>query len=96
MQADSLPGEPKGKSKNIRVGRRSLFPGIFPTQESNQGLLQCRWILSQLSHQGALDEVVPAQCATMEGCSRHALGVNNKKREAVGCMRQALGAGALG
>ena len=27
--------------------------GIFPSQGSNPGLLHCRWILSQLSHQGS-------------------------------------------
>ena len=31
----------------------SLLQGIFPTQESNPGLLHCRWILSQLSHQAS-------------------------------------------
>ena len=31
----------------------SLFQRIFPTQESNQGLLHCRWILYQLSYQGS-------------------------------------------
>ena len=30
----------------------SLLQQIFPTQESNWGLLCCRWILYQLSHQG--------------------------------------------
>ena len=29
-----------------------LFQGIFPTQESNQGLLHWKWILYQLSYQG--------------------------------------------
>ena len=50
MQGDSLPAEPQGKPKNAGVGRLSLLQGIFPTQESNQGLLHCRWILYQLSH----------------------------------------------
>ena len=40
-------------SQNTRVGSRSLFQGIFPTQGSNPGLLHCRWILYQLSHQGS-------------------------------------------
>ena len=31
----------------------SLLQGIFPTQGSNPGLLHCRWILYQLSHQGS-------------------------------------------
>ena len=38
--------------QNTRVGSRSLLQGIFPTQESNWGLLHCRQILYQLSHQG--------------------------------------------
>ena len=53
LQADSLPAEPQGKPKNIGVGSLSLLQGIFPTQESNQGLLHCRWILYQLSYQGS-------------------------------------------
>ena len=32
----------------------SLLQGIFPTQESNQGLLHCRQILYQLSYREAL------------------------------------------
>ena len=35
------------------VGRLSLLQGIFPTQGWNPGLLHCRWILYQLSHQGS-------------------------------------------
>ena len=35
------------------MGSLSLLHGIFPTQESNQGLLHCRWILYQLSYQGS-------------------------------------------
>ena len=31
----------------------SLLQGIFPTQESNRGLLHCRWILYQLNYQGS-------------------------------------------
>ena len=49
MQADSLPGKPQEKSKNTAVGSLSLLQGIFATQESNRGLLICRWILYQLS-----------------------------------------------
>ena len=51
MQADSLPDEPQVKSKNTGVGSLSLLQGIFPTQESNWGLLYYRWILYQLSYQ---------------------------------------------
>ena len=39
--------------QNTRVGGRSLLQGIFPTQESNQGLLPCKQILYQLSYQGS-------------------------------------------
>ena len=39
--------------KNIGWGSHSLFQGIFLTQESNPGLLHCRWILYSLSHQGS-------------------------------------------
>ena len=39
--------------KNTGVGSLSLFQWSFPTQESNQGLLHCRWILYQLSYQEA-------------------------------------------
>ena len=35
------------------MGSSCLLQGIFPTQESNQGLLHCRWILYQLSNQGS-------------------------------------------
>ena len=51
LQVDLLPSEPPGKPKNTGVGILSLLQGIFSTQESNQGLLHCRWILYQLSCQ---------------------------------------------
>ena len=44
LQADSLPTELSGKPKNTGVGSLSLLQGIFPTQESNRGLLPCRQI----------------------------------------------------
>ena len=50
---DSLPAEPPGKPKNTGVGSPSLLQVIFLTQESNQRLLHCRWILYQLSFQGS-------------------------------------------
>ena len=53
LQADSLPSEPPGKSKNTGVGSLSLLQGNFPTRESNQGILHCRGILSQLSYPGS-------------------------------------------
>ena len=56
LQADSLPAGPQGKPKNTGVGSLSLLQRIFLTQESNQGLLHCRWILNQLSYQGSLSQ----------------------------------------
>ena len=50
LQVDSLPVESPGKPKNTKVGNLSLLQGIFQTQQSNWGLLQCRWILYQLSY----------------------------------------------
>ena len=53
LQVDSLPAEPQGKPKNTGVGSLSFFQWIFPTQESNRGLLHCKQILYQLSYQGS-------------------------------------------
>ena len=53
LEVDSLPSEPPGKPVNTGVGRLSLLQEILPTQELNQGLLCCRWILYQLSLQGS-------------------------------------------
>ena len=44
---------PNSPGQNTGVGSHSLLQQIFPTQESNQGLLHCRRILYQLSHQGS-------------------------------------------
>ena len=52
LQVDSLLSEPPGKPKNTGKGSLSLLKGIFPTQESNQGLLPCRRISYCPSHQG--------------------------------------------
>ena len=41
------------QARILEVGSCSLLQGIFPTQVSNPGLLHCRWILPQLSHQGS-------------------------------------------
>ena len=54
LRVDSLPAEPQGKPKNTGVGSLSLLQRIFPTQESNRGLLHCRRILYQLSCEGSL------------------------------------------
>ena len=51
----SLPGSSvlrDSPGKNTGVGSLSLLQGNFLTQESNWGLLHCRWTLYQLSYQG--------------------------------------------
>ena len=58
LQADPLLSEAQGKPKNIEVGNLSLLWGIFLTQELNWGLLHCRQILSQLSHQGRPYDII--------------------------------------
>ena len=47
----SVHGDSPGK--NTGVGCHALLQEIFPTQGSNPGLLHCRQILYQLSHQGS-------------------------------------------
>ena len=39
--------------QNTGVGSLSLIQEVFPTQGSNPGLLQCCWILYQLSYKGS-------------------------------------------
>ena len=51
LLTDSLSAESQGKPKNTGVGSLSLLQQIFPTQESNQGILHCRGILYQLSYE---------------------------------------------
>ena len=53
LQVDSLPAEAWGKPRNTGAGSLSLLQRIFLTQESNQGLLHCRWVLYQVSYQGS-------------------------------------------
>ena len=53
----SLHGDSPGK--NTGVGCHALLQGIVPTQESNWGLLHCRWILYQLSYQGSPSQHLP-------------------------------------
>ena len=50
------PWDSPGKS--IGVSCHSLLQGIFPTQGLNPGLVHCRQILYQLSHQGSPDLTV--------------------------------------
>ena len=84
LQAESLPAEPPGKPKNTGMGNLSLLQRIFPTQESNWGLLHCRRILYQLSYQGRPNmttrEVL--KCALLKSCPRDSsyLGLKGKSQ----------------
>ena len=49
LQADSLPADLPGKPNNTGVGSLSILQQVFPTQESNRGLLHGRRI-HQLSY----------------------------------------------
>ena len=52
----SLPSDSPQKPPNTGMGSLCLLQGIFPifpTLETNWGLLHCRWILDQLSHLGS-------------------------------------------
>ena len=51
LQLDCLPAEPQEKPKNTGAGSLSFLQQIFLNQESNWGLLHCKWILYQLSYQ---------------------------------------------
>ena len=48
------------------VGSLSLLQWIFLTQESNRGLLHCRWILYQLSYQGSPTIIRIPNCTKTE------------------------------
>ena len=69
LQVDSLPAEPQWKPKNTGVSSLSLLQQILPTQESNRGLLHCRWILYQLSYWGSRYNLL-ISCATSRGPGR--------------------------
>ena len=72
--------------KNTGVGSHSLLQGIFPTQRSNLGLLNCKHILYHLSHQESpiyIHIYMNRQTEEWKGYSTHQDWQNNKK------MRQA-------
>ena len=76
LQADTLPSKPK----NPGVGSLSLLQGICPTQESNWGLLHCRWILYQLSYQGSPIYPLPlSECGAILFFLGYAIDWNEKQ-----------------
>ena len=55
--------------QNTGVGSLTILQRIFPTQESNQGLLHCRQILYQLSYQGSpVDWLYPPPNSKLSFC----------------------------
>ena len=59
LQLHGLYSPWNSPGQNTGGGSRSHLQGIFPTQESNPGLLHCRQILYQLRYQGSRYEIVP-------------------------------------
>ena len=49
LQPHGLYSPWNSPGQNIGVGSLSHLQRIFPTQESNKGLLHCRWILYDLN-----------------------------------------------
>ena len=57
LQPHGLYSPWNSPGQNTGVGSFSLLQGIFPTQESNPGLLHCGQICYQLTHQGSQDSI---------------------------------------
>ena len=62
LQLHGLYSPWNSPGQNTGVGGLSLLQWIFPTQESNQGLLHCRRILYQLSYQGSPVAALDMSC----------------------------------
>ena len=68
------PWSSPGQNTGLGSLSISLLQGIFPTQELNQVLPHCRWILYQLSHKGSpriLEWVAHPSPAELASFSRH-------------------------
>ena len=66
-------------SQESGVGCHFFLQGIFPTQESNPGLLPCGQILYQLSHEGRSFHALYHYKCKRSHCGRKT-GVNNPPR----------------
>ena len=73
LQPHGLYSPWNSPGQNTGVGSLSLLQGILPTQGLNPGLLHCRQILYQLSHQGSLTmwEADPNSCSYLSGPVPH-------------------------
>ena len=59
LQPHGLYSPWNSPGQNTGVGNLYLLQRIFPTQGSNPGLPNCRWILYQLSHQESHSPLSP-------------------------------------
>ena len=53
LRSHGLYSQQNSPGKNTGMGSFYLLQGIIPIQGMNPGLLHCRWILYQLSHEGS-------------------------------------------
>ena len=80
LQPHGLYSPWNSPGRNYGVGSCFLLQGIFPTQESNLGLLHCRQILYQLSYAAAAAKLLqscltlrnPMDCS-LQGSSVHGI-----------------------
>ena len=75
LQVHGLYSPWNSPGQNTGVGSLSLLQGIFPAQESNQGLLHCRGILYQLREELLVNyikklprKVRHSKCLVSENC----------------------------
>ena len=69
LQPHGLYSPWNSPGQNTGVGSHSLLQGIFSTQGSNPGLLNCRLTLYQLSHQGSPSILEWVACPFSSGSS---------------------------
>ena len=76
--ANQAPSSWDFPGKHPGVGCHSFSRGIFPTQESNLCLLNCRQTLYHLSHQGGLKPTLDLQRETSLGYLRKGFELDQK------------------
>ena len=71
LQPQGLSSPWNSPGQNTGRDSLSLLQWIFLTQELNQGLLHCRWILHQLSYEGNLMMMKNLLIVEHQICTRH-------------------------
>ena len=85
LQSDSLPSKSPGKPKNTGMGSLSLLQGIFPTQESNWGLLHCRQILAGKPNQNHMRyQSISTRIAIIKEKKKHVLASLRPSHSTIG------------